>query len=81
MEKGFKIEQFIFKSFGWILYHQNSTCQKIDPGTVKTPFPSNILGRDSNPEPYNRELNSLDRTDALKKFEIYNQRKMKRLTF
>ncbi len=32
---------------------------EIDPGMVMTPFPSSILGRDSNPQPYDRESNSL----------------------
>ncbi len=30
-----------------------------DPGMVMTPFPSCILERDSNPQPYNRESNVL----------------------
>ena len=32
---------------------------EIDPGMVMTQFPSSILGRDLNPQPYDRKLNSL----------------------
>ncbi len=32
---------------------------EIDPGMVMTPFPSSILGRDSNPQPWDHESSLL----------------------
>ncbi len=34
-------------------------CTEINPSMAMTPFPSSILGRDSNPQPYDHESNLL----------------------
>jgi hypothetical protein len=45
----------------FFLYFQNEPelGTEIDPGMVMTPFPSSILGRNLNPQPYDHESNSL----------------------